>query len=340
LQVLGNEYLGFRVIGEPQRQVPEFDWAFVLAACGILAWMANRNRAGKVTAAVVVALALYVPVKYIKYPWKYFEQDTQPQRRIEYRLTKWLSENMPQSRTFATGSMRFWYNAWFDGAQMSGGSDQGLMNLAAVEGYYAITGSQEISGVLAWAQALGVDALIVSEDPSQEKYRDFSNAKLLKRHLKVLYESGEGDYVLAIPRRYPPRVRVVDAGRLRALPRSPAGPATGTAAAYAKLLEEGPPVPVQFGRPAKAHMEITATLGSGHAIAVQETYDPGWKAYAGGKPVPVSPDAMEFLLIDPGAGNHKIDLVFEPPLETRAGRWIQLFTLAAIAVLCVRGSAF
>ena len=45
--------------------------------------------------------------------------------RVEYRVTDWLWKNMPDARAYPTGSVRFWFDAWHDLAQVGGGSEQG-----------------------------------------------------------------------------------------------------------------------------------------------------------------------------------------------------------------------
>jgi len=54
LYVLGNYYLDFRNLGEPERLCPEFDQFVVLAAVTALAWLARHGLRGK--AAVIVAV--------------------------------------------------------------------------------------------------------------------------------------------------------------------------------------------------------------------------------------------------------------------------------------------
>ena len=50
------------------------------------------------------------------------------QSRVEYRISDWLAKNLPKCARDATGSVRFWFDAWHDLAQLGGGSDQGLTN--------------------------------------------------------------------------------------------------------------------------------------------------------------------------------------------------------------------
>ena len=63
---------------------------------------------------------------------------------------------------------------------------------------------------------------------------------------------------------------------------------------------------------------------------VQETYDPAWQAWAGGRQLRVRKDALGMMAIDPLPGDLRLRLEFMTPLENRVGRVV---TLAAIFVL-------
>ena len=68
-----------------------------------------------------------------------------------------------------------------------------------------------------------------------------------------------------------------------------------------------------------------------------ESYDPYWRAYAGGKSVPVSADVMGQMIVDAPAGTRQIRMVFEMPLDERIGRWITLLSLVIVCILLARG---
>ena len=53
LNVVGNQYFDFRVIGEPGRLIPELDLVILIAAGLLLAWIARRGVWGKACAAVL-----------------------------------------------------------------------------------------------------------------------------------------------------------------------------------------------------------------------------------------------------------------------------------------------
>src|SRR5207247_2722991 len=80
-------------------------------------------------AVVVMVAASFVPsIDYLRHAREIFVRDPDYRQRIEYRLTDWIGRNLPGARAFAVGSIRFWYDAWGDLAQMDGGSQQGLIN--------------------------------------------------------------------------------------------------------------------------------------------------------------------------------------------------------------------
>ena len=58
----------------------------------------------------------------------------------------------------ATGSVRFWYDAWHDLPQIGGGSDQGVSNQLANMAYTQIT-NDGLDVALQWMQSLGVDSI-------------------------------------------------------------------------------------------------------------------------------------------------------------------------------------
>jgi uncharacterized membrane protein YfhO len=66
---------------------------------------------------------------------------------------------------------------------------------------------------------------------------------------------------------------------------------------------------------------------------VQETYDPAWHAWSGGKPLVVRKDAMDMMVIDAPPGDREISIAFLTPLENKVGRVLTLLTLATIVLL-------
>jgi uncharacterized membrane protein YfhO len=82
-------------------------------------------------------------------------------------------------------------------------------------------------------------------------------------------------------------------------------------------------------------MRVRAKVEPGQSIVVQESWDPAWQAWAGGKQLPVRKDVMGFMAVDPPPGDREIRLAFVTPLENRVGRLITLATFLALVGLVV-----
>src|SRR5262249_42448328 len=141
-----------------------------------------------------------------------------------------------------------------------------------------------------WMQALGGDAIIVHFKNSQELYHDWSKPGKLAGHLPVLYDNGEGDVIYRVPRRFPDRARVVQAAGLRSLPSVLKNPEA--LRPYVAAIESGPDSPARVTREGPDAMRIQAVVKDGESVVVQETWDPAWHAYAGGRPLKVRKDPV------------------------------------------------
>ncbi len=344
LTVFGEHYIGFRLMGEPARLVPELDLVLILVACELLRRAWNWPQAGWRRWALRLALAMavvacFVPSKrYASHAWKVFHEDADWERRIEYRLTSWLKESLPDSRVLATGSLRFWFNAWHDLAQVGGGSEQGVQNQRVVPGYLEVVVGENPEIAVLWLQALGADAVLVHTDPSMEVYKDFVHPKKFEGILPVLHDSGEGDRVYGVPRRFPGLARVVDPNKLRSLERLDVGVSWEAVRAYVEAVEQGPDSEATWQREGTTKVLIRATLREGEAVLAQENWDPAWKAYAGGKSIPIEEDPLGFMLIRAPAGEQEITLVFATPLENQFGRGLTALSCLIFLGLLVAGA--
>ena len=128
--------------------------------------------------------------------------------RVEYRITDWLWKNMPDARVAPTGSVRFWFDAWHDLAQLGGGSEQGLLN-KQVE---PAVGIEPGAGYRAHRS---VDAVHGRGRPVRFRpalagvLQGFQHPEKVAGRLPVLFDDRQGNTHLPGPRRYPARARVV-----------------------------------------------------------------------------------------------------------------------------------
>jgi hypothetical protein len=363
LNVLGNHYFNFRVAGDPGRLIPELDMVLILGVLAVVEWLWRRpvcaervvavivevsgrlyriasvGLAPQAVAVIVVLAAFATTIGYIQHsrevstPWPNYTA------RVEYRITDWLWKNMPDARVNPSGTVRFWFDAWHDLAQLGGGSEQGLLNTMAQDSQWEITGGSTPQPAILWLQALGVDVMYVPGPNSEEPYKDVQHIERFAAATPLLYDDGQGNALYRIPRRYSARARVVEAARLKA--RRP--PRTTYdeeyLRAYVDVVEHGPDSPVTLERQGTDAMLLRARLSPGQAVLVQESYDPAWQAWSNGQRLPLHADAMGFMVVEAPPGESQIRLAFVMPFENRVG-WvltaISLLLLAALAAQAVR----
>jgi hypothetical protein len=262
-------------------------------------------------------------------------------RRVEYRMSDWMASHFPQARTLVVGSVRFWWDTWHDLAQVSGGSEQGLINRKLPLAGWELTLGSNPEMSVRWLTALGADAVIVSDKQSQEIYHDFQLPGKFAGVLPVLYDDHQGNVIYQVPRRYPSLARVVDRARFEALQ-----PLQQTnldlLRAYTAAIEEGRDSPTITAWNGTDELRVHARVAQGQSVLVQVTYDPAWHAYSGGRALPVHKDrGADFSVIDAPPGEQDIAFVFETPLENRIGwvlTWLSLAVGAGLVVVdYVRG---
>jgi hypothetical protein len=345
LMVLGDYRFQFHVAGNARRLVPELDLAMTLAGVELLRrlwnWPASvpsRVRLARALAVLIVLGSLWSARHYVRRAWEsnLFPPEPAYQERVEYRMSEWMATHFPQARTLVTGSIRFWWDTWHDLAQVGGGSDQGLLNQYQPPGAFEVTAGSDIEGAVRWLTAFGADAVIVPDHSSQEVYHDFVHPHKFAGVLPVLYDGHQGNVIYQVPHRYPSLAHVVERTRFEAMP--PLPPVTNLDAlrAYTGAVENGPDSPATARWHGTDAIEIHARVGPGQSILLQETYDPAWHAYLGGKSLPVHKDPIDFSVIDAPPGDDDIRYVFETPLENRIGWGLTLLSVLAAVALASR----
>lgn len=346
LNVLGYLYFKFRVIGEPHRLIPELDLVLTLGSVELLrrlwnwpARLPSRVRLARTLAAILVLCSAWQARHYVRHVWELYPRESDYRERVQYRMPQWVAGHLPDARTFVTGSVRFWWDTWHDLAQVSGGSDQGVLNTKVFPAQWEILLGPNPEPAVRWLTALGADAVIVSGKQSQETYRDFKFPDKFSGVLPVLYDDGRGNVIYRVPRRYPSLARVVDTARFEAL--QPLEQQNlDLLRAYTAVIEEGPDSPTTTAWNGTDAMRVQARVASGQSILVQVTYDPAWHAYAGGHALPVHRDrGADFSVIDAPPGDYDIAFLFETPLENRVGRvltWLSLSIAIALWGSAVR----
>jgi hypothetical protein len=333
LNVAGNQYFDFRVIGEPGRLMPELDLVLFMAAGLLFTWISRAGRRWAVLAVALAGASLAPGVGYVLHAHSVLPPRDTHVDRIEYSLTNWISSNLPGVRTLATGSLRFWYNAWHDLPELGGGSEQGLLNPNAIFGLGHVLVNQNLEFCIAWMLATGTGAVAVHDEKSMETYHDFQKPLKFEGRLNKIFDNGAGDRIYRVPRRSDSLARVVDAAEIRSISSSPPEPGIPALQRYVNAVEKGPAPAVAFRHLGPDHAVAAAELEKGQMLLIQESYDPAWHATDNGRTVAIARDPLGFMLLDPGPGRHEIRLRFEMPFENRAGVAFGVLTFAALAVL-------
>jgi hypothetical protein len=362
LDVLGNYYFNFRVAGEPGRLIPELDMVLILGVLAVVEWLwrhpvcaervvavivevhgrpyriASVGLAPQVGAVIVVVAAFATTIGYLRHsrevsvPWPNYTA------RVEYRMTDWLWKNMPDARVFPSGTVRFWFDAWHDLAQLGGGSEQGILNPMAQDSQWEITGGSDPQPAILWLQAMGVDVMYVPGPKSEEPYKDIQHPDRFVGATALLYDDGQGNALYRIPRRYPTRARVVEAARLDACRPPRTSYDAEYLRAYVDVVEHGPDSPVKLERQGTDAMLLRARLSPGQAILVQESYDPAWQAWSNGQRLPIHADAMGFMVVGAPPGEDQIRLAFVMPFENRVGWVLTGISLLLLMALAAQGT--
>lgn len=342
LHVVVSRYYHFQGAIESRRFVPEMDLAAILAGVGLLhqlwnatakwwpEWCKRNAWAARSLAAVLAVAAFATAPVFLRNAWGLYQPEPDYTQRIEYRATRWLAENMPGARVFASGSLRFWFNAWFDNPQVGGGNDMGLLDFVTRPAQWAVLMSHTPEWTVQWLQAMGADAVVVHEAPSREIYKDFLHPRHLDKLLPVAWSSGEGDTIYRVPRKHPGVARVVEATRVeRIQPFTPENERE-TIPAYAAALEDGSTAAASSKWLSSDELLVHAVTGTGQAVTVLVAWDPYWRAYANGQPLGVRKDAMGFMRIEPPAGAHDIRLAYVTPRGNIVGRAVSLMAVLGV----------
>jgi hypothetical protein len=352
LNVLGHHFFNFRAIGEPERLAPEFDLAAILISVEVLRrlWALRLPSTGfpafvlkarawlpKGLAVVLVLAAFGTSRHYLRKAWQLYRREPNYQQRVEYRIPEWLSKNLPGARSLVSGSVRFWFNAWHNEAQIGGGSEQGLRNPAVIQAFWPVLLEEAPEPSIFWMQSLGVDAVVVHDKTSQEHYHDFQFPKKFAGVLPVLLDDQQGNVIYQVPRRFPGLARVVEGSRVAALQPYSKQNEVQLTREYATLIEKGPNSPATSAWEGTDAMRIRARLQPGEALVVLASYDPAWHAYSRGSPLAIRKDAMGQMLIDAPPGEHDLRLVFETPLENRIGYILSMVSGLLVLVLIAKG---
>ena len=330
LEVLGFFYFGLVMTGVPERHIPELDLALILLLVEVTRRLWRRKQ-WRIAVAVALVVAFAPARHYLRHAWSPFPKAGDFHAQYEYRIAQWVHEHLPGERVFPTGSVRFWFDAWFDNAQPDGGSVQGMENQIIPAATWQILYESRADLALLWLQALGTDAVIAVDRSSREHYHDYRQPYKFQGVSPVLFDDRQGTVIYRVPRVHPGIGRLVDRAAIGSVGKIRGGDDAVTLTKYAGVIEDESKPLAEVHWNGFDEASIGASVRNGESILVQETYDSSWHAYENGKPLPIRMEpVMGFMLIDLPEGPHHIQMMFETPLENRVGQGLSVVSLALI----------
>ena len=301
--VLGS--LGFHatVLPQPSRYHLGMDMALLLPVVfGAAAILDRFPRSVRSAAAALVLAALTLQAAHSAHYARHIIRSIDPAQLVEYQIAKWMDHNRPGERAFIGGSSSFWYNVFTDNPQFHGGHDPSVSNPFFRIPVFTIysgmnAGERDADYSLLWLKAYGAHAISVSGPNGREYYKPFQRPLKFEGRLPVLWRQG-GDVIYEVPSRSPSLAHVIPAAAVPA--RTPInGLDIGPVEPYVAALDD-PRYPLAgFRWTSLSEAEIHARVEPGQVIAVQVTYDSGWKAYDHGRPLRVRGDSIGLMVIEP-----------------------------------------
>jgi len=335
---LGAGWGGIRIVAQPERYHLEMEMALALLTPAVAWRLAQRfcssSRARLATVFLLALVAVWAVVRDDRHARRMI-RPIEIEQTIEYRIARWLEENLKGRRVLAPGSTGFYLTAFADMAQLGGGMDQGHVNALWPHVYYQLLsgeGAGEQEGEIAsmWLKAFGVDAVCVSGPRSREFYKPFRNPRKFEGLFAELWREGD-DVIYAVPRRSPSPAHVI---RRQDLPGAPAGGLdVEPLRSYVAALDD-PSLP-QAGFAWRNHhaASISAILEKEQLLSVQISYHPGWKATVDGKPRTVRKDNLGQMLIEPECqGRCTVEITFDGGREYQVCRLVS-FSCLLLGVL-------
>ncbi len=329
VNTVGNYWLDFRIIGEPMRLAPELDliWIWVLVFAMLWLWRKSVLGRGLVFATILALLGLHY--NYLRHSRAIFPLGTDYKTTVYWRTPEWIAQNYPNTRSYVTGAVRFWYNTWHDLYQLGGSSEQGLQNTMVMPSQWEIVMGPDPKLAIAWLQVMGVDLVAVHGKNSDEWYKDFLYPNKFDGLLKEVHRFERDNHIFEVPRRYRSMGRIVDRSALDGLPKIKDQADLEGLEKYVAVYEQGPEAPTRTNWKGTDELHFEGQTGAGQSVILQTSYDVCWRAESNLGRLAVTKDQLGFVRIDTPAGVSSIRLIFDKPLEKTVGEVFFVLTILA-----------
>lgn len=323
---LGAYWFKVQLLPQPERYHLQMEMGLcLLAAAAVAQLLARAPRPVMALVLIAIAAASVVPVRQARRTAKTYLKPIALNEHVFGRLGRWLHEKRFQERIFAPGAKTFWLNAFTDTPQFDGGFIQGLTNMQMQQGWYAINLLESQEGVVLWARAFGIQAIVASSAQSPDPYPTMQHPEKLKG-LEVLWEDTT-ETLYRIPQRSTSLARVIPSEAVVAKFEN-----TESIVPYVTALEDVK-LPLATLRWQNRHAAvIEGNLEPGQVISLQMSHHNGWKATVNGGPRPVKPDGLGQMIVDPSCqGSCRIDLSYDGGAEMQIVRLLPWMALLALA---------
>ncbi|MFM2126455.1 MAG: hypothetical protein RL328_2906 [Acidobacteriota bacterium] len=258
----------------------------------------------------------------------------------EAKIARGFTENFRLSeRVFASGTVSLWLNLNSDLPQFYGCCDQTVRSATLRAAIYQIysgdgSGDRESEIAIAWLKTYGVSGISV-QAPNTSPYGEaFAHPHKFDGKLPEAWRQGES-VIFRIPRINQSLAHVI--ARQSAITRAPYN-GIDIQPLEPLLHDLDNPTHRATLRWINQHeAEITAETSADQVVFLQETCDPGWRAFEGSRQLPMYCDAIGLTLIEPAtAGPHTIHIVYGDSPEDTATRYAQAGGLIALIVWTLR----
>lgn len=254
---------------------------------------------------------------------------------IEHRLATRLASLKPQGRVFVSGGTRFRLNAWYEIPQVGGGFESGLRSRTPLTLAYQVrTGinsapGQETADAILALRTMGVEYIVVHGPKSREHYRDFKNPLKFEGALELVHRE-EDDSIYRVP--YRSLAHLIKPGEQLEWPADSKLPRL---APYVAAMDDPARSKLTTSWLSSTQVRISGPIDPQTVVALPISYDPGWSASHGDRPVKVYRDNLGFMMLSafPNPGHDLILTYRGTPEQYAFAALSALIWLAALARL-------
>lgn len=325
----------WRFLPQPTRYKLELEFALpLLVVFGARVWL---DRTPRLVRAVLLiglgALGIWQIGRFQDFAQNTLRQAS-PTATLEYRVSRWIDENLHGVRVMLPGSIDKWANAFTEVPQFMGEAWSTTYNMTKLYGWATVVYGGDAKKSLVWLEAYGTGAVAVSGPKSPEFWKPFAYPRQFEGVLPVLWRADDTT-IYRIPQRTASLAHVLP--ETAVVKRIPAGPEdTQEIEPYVAALEDPslPEAEVQWEGPNR--IRIRGEAHPGQVISIQVSYHPGWHAMAGGRPQRVNRDGLGLMWIEPSCdGSCEVELDYDGGWELRILRYVSVATVLAICAVPV-----